>query len=420
MKTSYYKDYRHNYLIIECENAEDLYQRRMITENQIEGLIPCRERHVNGDVYLYYEITSKQNLRSLYEGRHISMMQLKKFFVQLRTVEEKISGFMLDEYKLILKPEYIYADVETEELLFLYYPFAPEENNMIPFLEFLTEKVDNEDQTAVETAYKMLELASREQFVLDEVVEWFEDDYEYEKRRDPVMPKIPEEDITCPVPEPCVEEKKTKSGNRVAFVGVTVSALIFILLFYIHTVYLVSEKVQICLYGGLLFSAMLFLGSICILIYQKLFDGKDLGESIRTRLWKKEEEPEEMYREIDDSDRLQEKMQQTYGNTIFIPWTENCENKLYGVGKGNKNHMDLSRLPMTVGKLAGSVDVVIEDQSISRRHARFFRDGNKVYMSDLNSTNGSFKNGMRLLPNASEVLEPGDEIRLGKLKFIYR
>ena len=99
---------------------------------------------------------------------------------------------------------------------------------------------------------------------------------------------------------------------------------------------------------------------------------------------------------------------------------ENCENKLYGVGKSNKNHIDLNRLPLTVGKLAGSVDMVIEDQSISRRHARFFREGNRVYMSDLNSTNGSFKNGVRLLPNASEVLEPGDEIRLGKLKFIYR
>lgn len=41
-------------------------------------------------------------------------------------------------------------------------------------------------------------------------------------------------------------------------------------------------------------------------------------------------------------------------------------------------------------------------------------------MTDLNSTNGTFKNGMRLLPNTSELLEPGDEIRLGKLKFIYR
>lgn len=32
----------------------------------------------------------------------------------------------------------------------------------------------------------------------------------------------------------------------------------------------------------------------------------------------------------------------------------------------------------------------------------------------------SFRNGMRLEPNASEIIEPGDEIGIGKLKFIYR
>ena len=108
------------------------------------------------------------------------------------------------------------------------------------------------------------------------------------------------------------------------------------------------------------------------------------------------------------------------GNTVFIPWTENCENKLYGTDWKNKYHIDLSRVPLTVGKLAGMVDMVIHEKSISRMHARFTRSGNKIYITDLNSTNGTFRNGMRLAPNSSELIEPGDEIRLGKLKFIYR
>ena len=82
--------------------------------------------------------------------------------------------------------------------------------------------------------------------------------------------------------------------------------------------------------------------------------------------------------------------------------------------------IDLGRLPLTVGKLAGAVDMVINEKSISRMHAKFSRTGSSVYITDLNSTNGTFRNGMRLLPNASEIIEPGDEIRLGKLKFIYR
>ena len=71
-------------------------------------------------------------------------------------------------------------------------------------------------------------------------------------------------------------------------------------------------------------------------------------------------------------------------------------------------------------KMAGAVDLVLNDQSVSRLHARISRDGNRFFITDLNSTNGTFRNGMRLEPNASEIIEPGDEIGIGKLKFIYR
>ena len=63
LETKYYKDFRHNYIILKlADSAADLYQCRMITGNQIEGLLPCKERHINGEILLYYEITSKQNL----------------------------------------------------------------------------------------------------------------------------------------------------------------------------------------------------------------------------------------------------------------------------------------------------------------------------------------------------------------------
>ena len=108
------------------------------------------------------------------------------------------------------------------------------------------------------------------------------------------------------------------------------------------------------------------------------------------------------------------------GNTVFIPLAESCENKLYSMDRKNKCHIDLEKLPLTVGKLAGAVDMAINEQSLSRMHARFSRMGKSIYVTDLNSTNGTFRNGMRLTPNATEIIEPGDEIRLGKLKFIYR
>ena len=107
-------------------------------------------------------------------------------------------------------------------------------------------------------------------------------------------------------------------------------------------------------------------------------------------------------------------------NTVFIPWVENSEHKLYGMGRGNKTHIDLSILPVTVGKMKGAADIVLNDESVSRLHAKLMRAGSRFFLLDLNSTNGSYKNGVRLSPNEKVPIEPGDEIGFGKLKFIYR
>jgi DNA-binding winged helix-turn-helix (wHTH) protein len=53
----------------------------------------------------------------------------------------------------------------------------------------------------------------------------------------------------------------------------------------------------------------------------------------------------------------------------------------------------------------------LDDQSVSRRHARFLVKDGSVQVEDLNSTNGTIVNGRRL--SALSALEPGDTIKIG-------
>ncbi|MDE6700150.1 MAG: FHA domain-containing protein, partial [Acetatifactor sp.] len=80
----------------------------------------------------------------------------------------------------------------------------------------------------------------------------------------------------------------------------------------------------------------------------------------------------------------------------------------------------LEKENVTIGKQKGEVDLVLEDESVSRLHARIYVEDRIVYLEDLNSTNGTFKNGLRLQPYEKRRLEEGDEVRFGKLLFIYR
>ena len=75
----------------------------------------------------------------------------------------------------------------------------------------------------------------------------------------------------------------------------------------------------------------------------------------------------------------------------------------------------LESFPVTIGKLKESVQVEIKDASISRLHARLRKQGNTIYIQDLDSTNGTFVNGKRLLAGEDAIIKRGDEIQFGKI-----
>ena len=57
-------------------------------------------------------------------------------------------------------------------------------------------------------------------------------------------------------------------------------------------------------------------------------------------------------------------------------------------------------------------DIPVPDAEISRRHARFIRKSDGVYIEDLGSTNGTFLNGVRL--SSPHILRHGDLITLAQ------
>ena len=63
-------------------------------------------------------------------------------------------------------------------------------------------------------------------------------------------------------------------------------------------------------------------------------------------------------------------------------------------------------------------DIVITSKRVSREHARLVREGRRVMLEDLNSTNGTFLNEERILEPME--LRDGDTVGVGDVKFTYR
>ena len=62
-------------------------------------------------------------------------------------------------------------------------------------------------------------------------------------------------------------------------------------------------------------------------------------------------------------------------------------------GQGSLGKMcRLDRGEMTIGR-GGDTDIVLDDEGVSRRHAKILSRDGVVQRVDLNSTNGTFNNG---------------------------
>jgi FHA domain len=71
---------------------------------------------------------------------------------------------------------------------------------------------------------------------------------------------------------------------------------------------------------------------------------------------------------------------------------------------------------LVIGRAAG-IDIQIEDNFASGRHARVFGHNGNVYIEDMNSTNGTYVNGRRV--SAQEPLHADDRIQIGDTEFRY-
>ena len=444
MKTKYIRDFRHNYLVIEKEDSgQNGYLIKMITENTIDGLIPCQERMINGESLLYYDITSRQSIQSILEAQPLQMRHLQKLFSGLRTISEVMEKYLLSPEDLLLLPEFVYMDMATGEYSFIYYPERIGEGNtsLRDLNEFFMQHMNSENIPLVEAVYQMTDLLNRQQFVLDELITWFQENYDEEQMEERIheqneamaqsnwnqnmqtqnmyrnqgsqRPEVTvqnagwnqgtqwRENVNSRNRDERIQEQHRSESRMTQGKG---------------------PEQKDNRNSGIRETAM----------QDVRFPEPEEKKSLWRRLveWvfpnsknnKKEYTADSSryvrYQDVTEPERIPQP--DDSGHTVFIPWIENSDNKLYGIGKSNKYHIPLQKLPITVGKMAGAVDLVLNDQSVSRLHARISRDGNRFFIRDLNSTNGTFRNGMRLEPNASEIIEPGDEIGIGKLKFIYR
>ena len=96
LNTEYIRSLNANYerLLLERKPEEKKYQYCMISRGGIKGLLPCSLRYIDGEAYLYYDITSRQNIAQLFEKKPITRQSIMDFLWSMRRVRQEMSRFL--------------------------------------------------------------------------------------------------------------------------------------------------------------------------------------------------------------------------------------------------------------------------------------------------------------------------------------
>lgn len=79
----------------------------------------------------------------------------------------------------------------------------------------------------------------------------------------------------------------------------------------------------------------------------------------------------------------------------------------------------IKEFPFFIGKLKKNVDYCLENNAVSRYHAKITKDQDNYYLTDLNSTNGTFLNNEILPTYQKKEMKPGDEIRFANINYVF-
>ena len=458
---SFDRSMNHNYMILskrdffgKAESESSDYRVRMLLENHIQGLLPVTHRVVDGESRYYYEINSLQSLDRLLDKKEIGYRELKALLMGCINLFDRLEEYLLDGSRIIMRAEYIYMNVERMEPYFVCYPDynGDARASFMTFIDELLVRIDHADEQAVLLGYQVYRYTRNPNYVLSEIRH--------------MMEHIPEGTVENAAAETSLcREGESRAGvremygkeaqfeykdpdwredldtgeikaqeasgtcNKADLIGAAVCVFIALSVAAVLlgaralTISGLSQEQELCLYGAMTMAvaaAVIFI--ICFIKKKRCEGGME------------ERDPRmdyEDYMEEDFSYRASEKRSFAAGRAEAVAEPPVCNDTIcLGSGtieervlRGRMNDrevtIDLSCLPLTVGKLGSFADYVINDNTVSKMHARFEERDGRVYLCDLHSTNGTVRNGVMLDINAPVLLEPGDRIRFGRTSFTY-
>lgn len=408
MNPSFRREKEENYMILEAppDYTED-FRTRMLCMNSIPGILGCHIRIFDDIRSFYYEITSMQALSTLFEKRPIGRRELECILLELNQAMEGVMEYLLEVDGICLDPQTIYMDMETGRTMFAYLPFV--QGNITQgfgeLMEYVLKHLDHRENDTVLWGYELYSRTRMDNYSLGGLLKEVKPPLSQAKEEKPSATEwkaeeSPGKEAAGRVAGGKARKKKRKSSILLpvlAFAALGVLVLVGFLLKWS-----VTEMGGACfLYGGVL---IYFWGLI-----RKRKTGEKEGKEVVLR-----DTPNVEFQEVEEDS--QEEKQEIYGATTLL----SSEARLVSTDSRGEETILLREETLYVGKHRDQADIILDQEGISRLHAKVEKRDGGYFVTDLNSTNGTFVDGERLEANQGQRLEDNTRVSFGQVEYLFK
>jgi hypothetical protein len=367
-----------NYVVVSCVRQQEVklesYKTQMLLNNKLPVSLPLQINYINNMPQFLYEITGRCSVAQYCQDQKLTGRDIRQFIENLWGLLEQLSDFLLEPDAILLEPELVYRRQTDRAFEFCVAPicYKPFEKQLKQWMQSLIGMIDYNDKQGVTLAYELQILVENGIPARQQVEELITRIWKQrEKRADNI------EAMSDFVDAPNSELKETGKG---------------------------LQPEEIYKKPTLL---------------QRLFSRttKKDKKGVKTTVAKVGEDSYERA-------SYEQALGTLYSQQLEVEETVVLNSQVYGLQeillREIHDQIEDGHLPLEggmIGRNAEQVHMYIEDRSVSRIHAKIYREQGQYYIEDLNSTNGTALNGVELAPYSKAKLQSQDMLKFGNFTF---
>lgn len=397
------------------EEISSKLEEQMLVNNRINRLLPFQLQYIDGFKQFYYCIDGARPLASIYRQQYMSYDCIMKLFQSILKLMEDLKKFLLKAEGLSLSPEDIYMVSDDDNPYFCYLP-GNRKNIMDQWkelTEFLMNAINHKEEQTVVFIYGLYRIVGEENASIATI-----SDYINQQPKTAVIKKPPiisDEPIipTSKPPEPAPHESESYQSqpDEIFEPSIQVKKLVLdkksnyrpIIITHIVAVTLLLGFASFCI-------VQIFIKENSRTYFNNLMGALflmiSIGISLAGKLKKKQE------KEIEDDMEA----------TVLLsgaPVNKRSQEISYlkPVERTGEPYIPLEKSTLAIGYLREAVDIWINDKSVSRLHSVIEKKNGRFYITDLDSSNGTYINGRRLDSKIQMKVNHQDHIIFGSKEY---